>query len=140
MLRSLFATLTGAAATFAVLQTRAEGADGSLEAAGQAARPPSRVSGPARDGGLGVWIPSDGGPIYLGESPGSILRSEEEAPADERENTGSAEQPDSVPAADEMAQLRSRIAALQQQVVRARADSQTQHLWQLNGQVAALRE
>jgi head-tail adaptor len=140
MLRSLFATLTGAAATFAVLQTRAEGADGSLEAAGQAARPPSRVSSPARDGGLGVWIPSDGGPIYLGEPPGSILRPEEEAPARESVNTGHAEPPDSGPAADRTAQLSSRITALEQQLVRARADSQTEQLWQLNGQVAALRE
>jgi predicted nucleic acid-binding Zn-ribbon protein len=139
MLKGLFATLAGAA-TFAALQTRPDGAAGSVEAAGEAASAPSQVSGPARDGGLGVWIPSDGGPIYLGESPGSILRSEEEAPAGESENTGGAEPPDSGPAADEMAQLRSRIAALEQQVVRARADSQTRQLWQLNGQVAALRE
>jgi predicted nucleic acid-binding Zn-ribbon protein len=139
MLKGLFATLAGAA-TFAALQTRPDGATGSVEAAGEAASALSQVSGPARDGGLGVWIPSDGGPIYLGESPGSILRSEEEAPAGESENTGAAEPPDSGPAADEMAQLRSRITALEQQVVRAGADSQTQQLWQLNGQVAALRE
>lgn len=141
MLKGLVAAvLAGAAASLAVPQTGPAGAAGAREAAGEAASAPSQVSGPTQDGGLGVWIPSDGGPTYLGEPPGSILRPEEEAPARESVNTLGAEPPDSGPAADGMAQLRSRIAALEQQVVRARADSQTQQLWQLNGQVAALRE
>ncbi len=140
MLKGLFATLAGAAASVAVLQTRPDGAAGSLEAAGEAASAPSQMTGPARDGGLGVWIPADGGPIYLGEPPGSILRPREEAPAGESVNRGGAGPPDSEPTADQMKQLRSRIAALERQLVQARADSQTEQLWQLNEQVAALRE
>ena len=140
MLKGLVATaLAGAAASLAVPQSGPAGAAGSHEATGEAASAPPQVSPPARDGGLGVWIPSDGGPICLGEPPGSILRPEEEAPARESVSTASAEPPDGGPAADGMAQLRSRIAALEQQLVRARADSQTLQLWQLNGQVAALR-
>jgi hypothetical protein len=56
MLKGLFATLAGAA-SLAVLQTGPDGATGSLEARREAASAPSQVSGPARDGGLGVWIP-----------------------------------------------------------------------------------
>ena len=140
MLKGLFAALVGAAASLSVLQTGPDGAAGSLEASGRAASAPSQASGPARDGGLGVWIPADGGPIYLGEPPGSIPRTEEEAPAGESMNRSGAEPPDGGPAADEMAQLRSRSAALEQQLLQARADAQTEQMWQLNGQVAALRE
>jgi len=139
MLKGLFAALVGSA-TFAVLQIGPDGAAGSLQAGGEAASAPSQVSDPAGDGGLGLWIPADGGPIHLGEPPGSVLRPQEEAPAGESVNTGGFGPPDREPAVDEMKQLRSRIAALEQQLVRARVDSQTQQLWQLNGQVAALRE
>jgi predicted nucleic acid-binding Zn-ribbon protein len=139
MLKGLFAALVGAAASLSVLQSGPDGATGSLEASGGAASAPSQVSSPARDGGLGVWIPSDGGPIYLGERPGSILRPEEEAPARESVNPAGAEPPDSGPGPDGMAQLSSRVAALEQQLEQARANSQTEQLWQLNGQVAALR-
>jgi hypothetical protein len=132
MLNGFFAAFAAATTAFAV---QPEGAR-PLSAAD---RTSSQQPGASRDAGLRVMMSADGGPTYLGDPPGEM------STPDEATDAGSPASADAGPAypgvrADELQRLRSEVAAFEQQVAKARADSQSQLLQQLNDQIAALRE
>jgi len=137
MLKGLFVALAAAATVLAV-QMGPQGGAGA-PGAGDAGATPSHASAPFRDAGLRVIVSPDGGPTYLGDPPGQILRADDEAAGDRSAAADDAGPADSGVPAGELQDLRSRIAALEQQLARARAASQTEQLQTLNGQLAALR-
>jgi len=108
MLKGLFAALAGSR-YLRRAANRPDGAAGSLQAGGEAASAPSQVSDPAGDGGLGLWIPADGGPIHLGEPPGSVLRPQRRSSRRRKCEHRWLRATRQGTAVDEMKQLRSRI-------------------------------
>jgi len=126
MLKGLFVGLAAALAAASVQSDAVGGASGGVVSA----------SGSLQDAGLRVIRSSDGGPTYLGEPPGHVLRPDDAGSGNESPAAVSA--PPAVPA-EEKQRLRDQIAALEQQLAQARADAQTEQLQGLNDQVAALR-
>jgi hypothetical protein len=156
MLKGLFAGLAGAAAGLAVLQLGPDGDGDTASSAADAGAPaaeagadggatagasPARPAAPTVDAGVRAPQAPDGGPAYLGDAPGR-MRTTAGAGAADGGGPGSADgrANDGGSRADELQQLRSRVAALEQQLAQARTEAQTDQLKQLNEQVAALRE
>ncbi|HEX9605443.1 MAG TPA: hypothetical protein VF973_16940 [Myxococcales bacterium] len=154
MVKGLFAGLAGLGAAVAVFQLQGDGGAGPGSAPGAA----GAGGGPGDAGGGGAPMPAarapdaplrfprprDGGPVYLGDTPGR-LRADADADADAGSADGGSQadrgaQGDGGAQGDELQRLRERVARLEQELARARSDAQTQELERLNQQVAALRE
>ena len=85
------------------------------------------------DAGLRVVVPADGGPVYLGDSPDRMRVAGDGGATDGGADAG--------PRAEELQDLRNRVAALERELAMARADAgQTQELQKLNQQIADLRD
>jgi hypothetical protein len=88
---------------------------------------------------LRVYDPGDGGPIYLGDPPGELRPSDDPSPSPAPQ---AAEPADAGPAAEsaDVRQLRGRVAALERLLAQPRNDDQSELLWQLNEQLAGVRD
>lgn len=161
MVKGLFAGVAGLAAAAGVVQIQGDGAAqssggpallaavpdaGSIAtvdagtAVAQAAAVASDAGAAASPGGgLQVRGSPDGGPLYVGDTPGRLRADPDAGTADGGSGDGGS-QASSGRQDDEVRRLRERVAALEAQLARASDNSQTQQLEQLNQQVASLRE
>jgi hypothetical protein len=146
---------TAGAADAGATAARDPGADangGGQADAGVGGAPAAAARSP--DAPLRFPRPRDGGTVYLGDTPGRLRadagadngpdgggsQADAVSQADAGAQADAGVQADGGARADEVERLRERVARLEQELARARSDSQTQELEVLNLQVAALRQ
>jgi flagellar biosynthesis GTPase FlhF len=162
MAKALFAGLAGLTAVIAAFQLQGDGGAGAGAPPPDdaASMPPPTVdrtgadavtAAAAADGGSGFaraalpdagWratAAAGGGPLYVGDAPGT-LRSEPGAGSADGGSADAGAQVASGDQAAEVRRLQERVARLEQELARARSSAQVQELERPNQQVAALRE